>query len=88
MLSMYPGNRKMNIILMYLEINVFFSTFQEVTKKKKRIYISHAYRSSATVDQNVSWDFVFCEAVPGFHFINGLYLLGHKPKNITSDITF
>lgn len=87
MLSMYPGNRKMNIILMYLEINVFFSTFQEVTKKK-RIYISHAYRSSATVDQNVSWDFVFCEAVPGFHFINGLYLLGHKPKNITSDITF
>lgn len=86
MLSMYPGNRKMNIILMYLEINVFFSTFQEVTKK--RIYISHAYRSSATVDQNVSWDFVFCEAVPGFHFINGLYLLGHKPKNITSDITF
>lgn len=53
MLSMYPGNRKMNIILMYLEINAFFSTFQEVTKKK-RIYISHAYRSSATVDQNVS----------------------------------
>lgn len=40
MLSMYPGNRKNNIILMYLEINVFFSTFQEVTKKK-RIYISH-----------------------------------------------
>lgn len=35
MLSMYPGNRKMNIILMYLEINVFFSTFQEVTKKKR-----------------------------------------------------
>lgn len=58
------------------------------SNKKKRIYISHAYRSSATVDQNVSWDFVFCEAVPGFHFINGLYLLGHKPKNITSDITF
>lgn len=34
MLSMYPGNRKMNIILMYLEINVFFSTFQEVKKNK------------------------------------------------------
>lgn len=24
------------------------------SNKKKRIYISHAYRSSATVDQNVS----------------------------------
>lgn len=38
MLSMYPGNRKMNIILMYLEINVFFSTFQEVTKKREYTY--------------------------------------------------
>lgn len=38
MLSMYPGNRKMNIILMYLEINAFFSTFQEVTKKREYTY--------------------------------------------------